>query len=240
MLLTPACSSQGLTVDVYAGSSLTNVLQSAEQMYESRNEGVDIRLNLGGSNTLSRQIAEGGGADVFIPADAGVLDDLPAGRVGGEPIALATNRLVMIVPAGSDIPSAGGEPTPTEVLDWAGSLARCATGVPCGDATDRWITASSGLPSPGTITIENNVRAVLTKVRTNEVDAGLVYSTDALVAEGDVEVVPLGSEGPHTSIVGVIIGPTDPDGDSMGRMFLDYLASDEGRALFRDAGFGQP
>ncbi len=88
----------------------------------------------------------------------------------------------MIVPAGSDIPSAGSEPTPNEVLEWAGSLARCATGVPCGDATDRWITASSGLPGPGTITIESNVRAVLTKVRTNEVDVGLVYRTDALIA----------------------------------------------------------
>ncbi len=65
----------GSTVDVYAGSSLTNVLQSAEPIFEERNEGVDIRLNLGGSNALSRHIVDGGGADVFIPADDDVLDD---------------------------------------------------------------------------------------------------------------------------------------------------------------------
>jgi molybdate transport system substrate-binding protein len=146
----------------------------------------------------------------------------------------------MVVPAGSEIPTAGTEPTPNEVLDWAGSLARCATGVPCGDATDRWITASSGLGSPGAISIENNVRAVLAKVRRNEVDAGLVYRTDALFAGDEIEVVSLGPDSPETAIVGVTIGPPDSNGDSMGAMFLAFLASDEGQALFLDAGFGSP
>lgn len=235
-----ACSGSGTTVDVFAGSSLTNVLGQAEQTFEAAHSNVDIRLNLGGSNALARQINDGNEAEVFIPADRTLLAQIDPERRDSTEVPLASNRLVLIVPIGSSIPSRDSEPTPAEVLSWAGSFARCATGVPCGDATDRWITAERDLPSPGSISIENNVRAVLAKVRAGEVDVGAVYATDARVAGEEVTVIDLGAVAPVTRIAGVAIGPDgSPDG-SMARMFLEFLGSAEGRSLFTSAGFGAP
>lgn len=239
-LVLVSCSTSGTTVDVFAGSSLTNVLADAERIFESTHDGVDIRLNLGGSNTLARQINDGNEAELFISADRAQLAAVEPSRIGSDEVSLASNRLVLVVPAGSDIPSAGPVPTPAEVLAWAGSFARCATGVPCGDATDRWISNESSLPSPGSISIENNVRAVLAKVRAGEVDVGAVYATDAMVARNDVRVVDLGPEAPVTHVAAVAIGPENGETASMARVFLDFLASADGRALFTDAGFGAP
>lgn len=239
-LTAAACSGAGTTVDVFAGSSLTNVLGEAEQAFETANPSVDIRLNLGGSNALARQINDGDEAEVFIPADRLQLAAVDPERLGSTEVPLASNRLVLIVPAGSSIPSAGPDPTPAEVLRWAGSFARCATGVPCGDATDRWITSEQDLPSPGSISIENNVRAVLSKVRAGEIDVGAVYATDARVASEEVSVIDLGPTAPVTHIAGMLIGPAAGEGASMARMFLDFLASAGGRSLFDAAGFGAP
>lgn len=235
-----SCAGAGTTVDVFAGSSLTNVLIEAEQIFEATHDGVDIRLNLGGSNTLARQINDGNEAELFIAADRAQLAAIEPRRLGSPAVSLASNRLVLIVPAGSRIPSLGETPTPTEVLAWAGSFSRCATGVPCGDATDRWITGTSDLPSPGSISIENNVRAVLAKVRAGEVDVGAVYVTDAEIARDDVAVIDLGPDAPTTEVAAVAIGPDDGEGASMARVFLDFLASDGGRSLFSAAGFGAP
>ncbi len=222
---------------MFAGSSLTDVLIEAEADFEALNPAIDIRLNLAGSNALARQIADGGRADLFIPADVDVIDDMGVTGITTT-VALASNRLVMIVPVGSSIPSAVGTPTPAEVLAWADSFARCATGVPCGDSADGWIMSETGLPSVRTISLENNVRAVLAKVRAGEVDVGLVYATDALAAAGEVHVLDLGENAPRTRIEGSLLEPNGPDGPP--GLFLDYLASPAGQQLFADTGFGAP
>lgn len=234
-----ACSTGTTTVDVFAGSSLTEVLQTAEADFEAINNGVDIRLNLAGSNALARQIEDGGTAELFIPADLSALDSIDPDHLGRS-VPLAGNSLVMIAPAFSVIPAKGPSPTPAEALAWAGSFARCATGVPCGDAADAWISAVEDLPSARTISVESNVRAVLAKVRTGEVDLGLVYRTDAMIGGAEVITIDLGPETPRTLIAGFIVTSGNPDANSAADRFLNYLAEDEAQRLFRDAGFTAP
>lgn len=234
-----ACSTGETTVDVFAGSSLTEVLQTAEADFEAINDGVDIRLNLAGSNALARQISDGGTAELFIPADLTALDSIDPGLLGRS-VPLAGNSLVMIAPADAAIPAIGPSPTPAEALAWAGSFARCATGVPCGDAADAWISAMSNLPSARTISVENNVRAVLAKVRTGEVDLGLVYRTDAIIAGDDIITIDLGAETPRTLVTGFIVNSGNRDASAAADRFLNYLAQDEAQRLFQDAGFTVP
>ncbi len=234
-----ACSTGSTRVDVFAGSSLTEVLQTAEADFEAINDGVDIRLNLAGSNALARQISDGGTAELFIPADLTALESIDPGLLGRS-VPLAGNSLVMIAPSDSMIPARGPSPTPAEALAWAGSFARCATGVPCGDAADAWISAVTDLPSARTISVENNVRAVLAKVRTGEVDLGLVYRTDAIIAGDEIITIELGSETPQTLVTGFIVKSGNSEASAAADRFLNYLAEGDAQRLFQNAGFTAP
>ena len=75
-------ASRGTTVLVSAAVSLTEVLQTIARAYERGmlERGERIVLNLAGSNTLARQIAEGAPVDLFISADAAQMDRVEQGR----------------------------------------------------------------------------------------------------------------------------------------------------------------
>ena len=179
-----ACSSSTITVDVFAASSLTDAFAQIEERFEAANPGVDIRLNLAGSDTLRRQIDDGADADVFAPAALDVFDGLQV-----TPIPYAANQLEIVVntdPGLADRVIAG---------DVAGLLiARCAAGVPCGVAADRLVADLNLDLSGATITSEASVRAVLSKVQLGEADVGFVYRTDTVAADGEVVSVGLTSD----------------------------------------------
>ena len=215
-----ACSDDTVTVDVFAASSLTDAFTIIEHDFEADNPGIDIRLNLAGSDTLRRQIDEGADADVFAPASIDLFDGL-----GLEPTAYASNQLDVVV---HDL--AAAERFGNGDLDGL-LVARCAPGVPCGDATDRLIAAAGIDLSGAVVTSEANVRAVLTKVDLGEADLGFVYRTDAMSAE---DVVVLGIGGAESRVVLAVAAlgsPTSGDADA----FVEYVASR--RDVFDSLGF---
>ena len=69
---TPA-SREAREVHVYAAASLSDALGEIAASYQAAT-GEVIRLNLGASSTLARQIAEGAPADVFFSADEATMD----------------------------------------------------------------------------------------------------------------------------------------------------------------------
>lgn len=214
------CGDDVVTVDVFAASSLTDAFSELEERYEEANPDVDIRLNLAGSDTLRRQIDDGADADVLAPAALELFNGL-----GAEPLPYATNQLEIITidPEVAARVAAG---------DFAGLLiARCASGVPCGDAADEFIDASGFDFSDATVTSEANVRAVSAKVELGEADVGLVYRTDA-VAAGDA-VFATGITGAEASVV-LAIAALDTDGEA--GAFVDFVL--EQREVFDVLGFG--
>lgn len=219
-----ACTDDTVTVDVFAASSLTDAFTILEDDFEAANPGIDIRLNLAGSDTLRRQIDEGADADVFAPASIDMFDGL-----GLEPTAYASNQLDVVVhdDAVAERFSAG---------DLDGILvARCAPGVPCGDAADRLIAAAGIDLSGAVVTSEANVRAVLTKVELGEADLGFVYRTDAMSAE---DVVVLGIGGAESRVVLAIAAlgsPTSGSAPGDAGAFAEYVASR--RDVFDSLGF---
>ena len=98
-----ACSVAGpQQVVVSAAASLTEAFDELERTYEDDNPDVDIVLNLGGSQILAGQIVDGAPADLFASANPqSVRLVADAGLGQGDPIVLATNRLVIVVPAGN-------------------------------------------------------------------------------------------------------------------------------------------
>jgi molybdate transport system substrate-binding protein len=82
-----------------------------------------------------------------------------------------------------------------------------------------------------------NVRQALDYVARDEVDAGLVYSTDAMARPKEVEVVIKLPETSHQPIVypiGVIKGTKV---ETLSRAFVDFVISTEGQRILNQYGF---
>ena len=161
-------SAQDGRVVVMAASSLAEVM---EIVFEGRES---ITPLFAASSTLVAQLAAGAEADVLITANAATMDRAVAeGSVRGEPVLIAVNTLVLATPAGNP-----GDVTGLADLSRRSLLVGlCAAEVPCGALAQQALSEASVTPSVDTL--EPNVRALAAKISLGELDAGLVYATDA-------------------------------------------------------------
>jgi molybdate transport system substrate-binding protein len=162
---------------VFAASSLTEVFPRIEP---------EARYSFGGSNQLAAQIEEGAPADVFASASSDLAQDLHRKGLIEEPVPLASNRLVVVVPASNPAGIAS-----VRDLDRDGvRVVMGAAGVPAGDYA-RTALAALGLSRvvARAVSQEPDVKGVIGKVATGEADAGLAYATDARAAAGRVRAI---------------------------------------------------
>lgn len=226
-LLAISCSATDAnTIDVYAASSLTDAFSELEEQFEADHPDVDIRLNLAGSNALQRQILDGADAHIFAPADVELFEPL-LDDATGEPTLYATNRLTLVIPADGE--QRVLQPADLEQADTL--LARCAAGVPCGDATDTYLD-EAGLVAARS-TDEPNVRSVLTKVASGEVDAGFVYVSDVVASDAVIEI-PLANA--PTVSYGVLLISPEPGAER----FADFVTSPKAATILQKLGFTVP
>lgn len=220
------------TVTVYAAASLTTTFERIAEEFEAENEDVEVELGFGGSSDLVAQIQEGAPADVFASADPANMDKLGALQ-GQEPEAFATNSLQIAVAPGNPLGITG-------LADLAGedvALVVCAPEVPCGAAAQRAAEAAGTTLSP--VSEEQSVTDVLGKVTSGEADAGLVYVTDVIAADGDVEGVdfPEASAAVNTYPIATVEGS---DGADLAEAFVALVLGETGRSILAEAGFGAP
>ncbi|MEV8437311.1 molybdate ABC transporter substrate-binding protein [Actinosynnema sp. NPDC051121] len=241
LLLVAGCGTAGTAgtavdgrVTVFAAASLTGTFEQLGEEFEAANPGVDVVFNFGGSSGLAQQIAQGAPADVFASAaPANMAQVADAGGTAAEPVTFARNRLEIAVPAGNPAGITGL----ADFADADAKIALCAEQVPCGAAAKRAFEAAGVTARPDTV--EQDVKAVLTKVRLGEVDAALVYRTDVRSAGGDVE----GIEFPEAdrTVNDYPIAPLAKARNAAGaRAFVDFVRSDRGRAVLAEAGFEAP
>ena len=229
-------------LNVFAAASLTDVFSDIAEGFEDQHPGVEVTFNFAGSSELAQQINSGAPADVFAAAsvptmeqvlDGEGLDEDWAAEHGEDGLVFVTNTLQIAVPPEN--------PAGIETFgDLAGDdvqVALCAEEVPCGAATAEAMEASGVVITP--VTMEEDVRAVLTKVELGEVDAGLVYETDVISAGGAVEGLefPEAQEAVNDYPIGVLDGSADSE---LAAAWVDEVTSDTGAAILEDAGFGTP
>jgi molybdate transport system substrate-binding protein len=226
----------GAEITVFAAASLSDALRELAAAYE-KTTGDAVRLNLGASSLLARQIKEGAPADLFLSADEAKMDDLAkAGLIApATRHRLLSNSLVIVVAADSELKLASAQDLASAKVQRL-ALAEPET-VPAG------LYARNFLRKQGlweavvgkTVPVEN-VRAVLAAVESGNVDAGIVYKTDALISR-KVRVafeVPPG-DGPRISYpVAVVRGGGNPAGAAR---FLALLTSPAGKSVFAKYGF---
>ena len=231
---TPAGGGLGGTLTVLAAASLTDVFTDLGERLEADHPDLEVRFTFAGSSALATQITQGAPADVFAaanPDQMAVVTD--AGLADGEPEVFAANELEIAVPAGNPGGVAGLADFAREDL----TIALCAREVPCGAAAEEVLDAAGVTAAPDTL--EEDVRAALTKVELGEVDAALVYATDVAAAGADVEgiAVPAAEDAVTEYPVCVL---ADAPNAAAARAFVDLVRSAVGRAALADAGFRLP
>nr|WP_229068237.1 molybdate ABC transporter substrate-binding protein [Actinoplanes sp. DH11] len=223
-------SEAGRPVTVFAAASLTESFTTLGDRFEAAHPGSTVTFNFGGSSALATQINEGAPADVFAsaaPANMAAVTD------AGTPATFARNQLVIAV----------GKGNPKGVTGLAAltgprlKVALCAAAVPCGAAATTAIAAAGVTITP--VTLEQDVKAALSKVRLGEVDAALVYRTDAKAAAADVDAIefPESARAVNDYPIAVLTGARNTAG---GQAFVDYVLSPEGLRVLTDAGFQAP
>jgi molybdate transport system substrate-binding protein len=222
------------TLTVLAAASLADVFSDLGAALERSHPGLDVRFSFAGSSTLARQAVQGAPADVFASADEAqmaVVSD--AAATASVPSVFAANVLQIAVPTGNPAGVTGLHDLARDDL----AVALCAAEVPCGRAAGEVFAAAGVAPAPDTL--EEDVRAALTKVKLREVDAALVYASDVAAAGGAVEGidVPEAEQAVNRYPIAVLAGAPNP---GAARAFVDLVLSEDGRTALRDAGFREP
>ncbi len=220
----------GQKITVLAAASLTGTFTELAETFEDEHPGVQVDLVFGSSTTLAEQAADGAPGDVLATADSramGVAVD--GGVTSQEPEAFALNELVIVTPRGNPADVSGLGSLARPGVDWA----KCASSAPCGALADTALALRASQAEP--VTEEVDVKAVLARVVAGEVDAGLVYRTDALAAGGDVATIEVGPAAPSTIYEISTLGGSGPAAD-----FVELVLGDAGQAVLRDAGFEGP
>jgi molybdate transport system substrate-binding protein len=219
---------------VFAAASLTEAFGSLGRAYEDAHPGTTVTLSFGGSAALAQQVVAGAPADVFAAASPATMDTVVrAGAARGAPRVFARNRLVIAVPRGNP----GKVATLRDLTRPRTRVALCAPHVPCGAAAAKALANAGVALTPATL--EQDVRATLTKLRLGEVDAALVYHTDIASTGGEIEGVEFDG-----SIAVVndypIVALTDAPDPQGAAAFVEFVGSAPARAILTDAGFLPP
>ncbi|MGY1724842.1 molybdate ABC transporter substrate-binding protein [Blastococcus sp. SYSU DS0533] len=222
------------TLTVFAAASLTDVFTELGERLEDEHPGLEVRFNFAGSSALATQITQGAPADVLAsaaPPQMAVVAD--AGLAAGDPEVFTTNVLEIAVPAGNPAGVTGPSDLAREDL----AVALCAPDVPCGAASEQVLAAAGVTAAPDTL--EEDVRAALTKVELGEVDAALVYATDVAAAGDAVEGIafPEADDAVTTYPIAALADAPNPEA---AEAFLELVTSDAGQQALADAGFRAP
>lgn len=230
-----ACGGSGDdTVNVFAASSLTDAFDAIERAYEADHGDVDVVVSYGGSSSLAGQIEQGAPAGVFAAADLDTMRRLvDAGEIDGVPEVFATNRLMIAVEPGNPLDV-------TSVDDLADSdlvVVVAAPDVPAGRYATVMFERAGVVVTPASF--ELNVRAVAGKVALGEADAGIVYESDVVAAEGRIDGVKIADDINVTAEYAIAVTRAGAGVDDA-RRFVDFVLGADGRAALLDAGLGTP
>jgi len=233
-LLVPVSQQTSLTVS--AAISLSNALQEIKPLYQQSKAQFGVNYNFGASGALQQQIEQGAPVDVFISAAKKPMDALqqkglllPDTRIN-----LLTNRLVLITPKN------GVEIRNFEELKKS-DIKRIAIGepksVPAGQYAQEVLT-NLGLFNDikSKLVFANNVRQVLTFVETGNIDAGIVYLTDAKESN-KVQIRATAPENLHSPIVYPVAVLKNSKNLQASRDFVNFLKGNTAKAIFQKYGF---
>jgi molybdate transport system substrate-binding protein len=232
-----ACKEEGPDAPLYIGAaaSLREPLEQIAQGFSEQNPGAAVQPVFGASNDLEAQLRAGAPMDVLLSADEAIPQALEADGLASSLRSFASNRLVVI--ATPEIAAQLKQPSDL-VGPAVQRIAIPAAVVPIGHYARAWL-AQTGLDQavePRVVQTEH-VRATLAAVDSGEVDAAIVYATDARIAKSARVAFEIpDAQQPRIVYVSAISSNTQQP--ERATLFLDFLAGPEATGILRAAGFG--
>ena len=223
-------------ITVSAAASLTEAFTQIGTQFEKKNPDTDVTFNFDASSALVLQIQGGAPVDVFASADEANMDKLvDGGQVTAKPVVFATEPRC-------EIATKPGNPekikTLADLAD-AGTIALCASEVPCGKYADAALTAAGVTIPPEQITRGLNAKATLTAVSAGDADAAIVYVTDVNAAGSAVKGVKIPDDENQLAIY-PIAPLADAANAKTAKAFAKFVASPAGQKVLKKYGFLAP
>jgi molybdate transport system substrate-binding protein len=221
------------TITVFAAASLMGTFTQIGKQFEAAHPGDTVKFSFGGSSTLATQITGGAPADVFASAAPANMDTVVSAGDASSPQDFAKNTAEVAVPPSNPAKV-------TSVNDLAKSstkVALCQPKVPCGVVAAEVFKNAGITVKP--VTLQPDVKSVLTQVELGNVDAGMVYVTDVKAAGTKVKGVVI-SASDNASTLYPIDTISSSTHQAEAEAFVAYVLSPSGQQVLAAAGFQAP
>lgn len=227
---------QSTNLTVSAAISLKDALEEIKTLYQKSQPNVRVTYNFGSSGSLQQQIEQGAPVDIFISAAPKQMDALQQKQLllSGTRRNLVSNSLVLITPKNQQVVKKFQDLTNAQVKKVA---LGDPSSVPAGQYGEQALKFYKILDSiKSRIIYAKDVRQVLTYVETDNVEAGIVYATDARTSQ-QVRVAATASPQSHQPITYPIAVLKSSKNQAAARAFSQYLSSSQAKAVFKKYGF---
>lgn len=228
--------SETVELTVSAAASLTDAMNEIKEAYTRENTWVEIALNFGSSGALQQQIEQGAPCDIFISAAPGQMNALQDQELllNDTRRDLLENKIVLVMPKGVETISSFEEIAGDKVEMFS---IGAPDSVPAGRyAREVLVSLNIWDVVESKLVLARDVRQVLAYVETGNVDAGIVYQTDAKISD-KVQIVVVAPEGTHSPIVYPVAVLKSSKHKDEAIEFIEYLFSDEVKTIFQKYGF---
>jgi molybdate transport system substrate-binding protein len=241
LMVSTSCSknenNEVIELTISAAASMEGALKILQKEYEAAHGNVKLYFNFGSSGSLQQQILQGAPVDLFLSASKDKFDLLVEKELidRTDSIDLIKNELVLIQNKQAKDKLNGFADLGND------SVQRLSIGTP--ESVPAGAYAKETLENLGLwnsleerFIFAKDVRQVLTYVETENVDAGIVYKTDAMDSQKIeiIEVAPANSHSPIIYPLGIIKTSKQKE---EAKNFYEYLQSDEAKMIFKKFGF---
>ncbi|QOR68861.1 molybdate ABC transporter substrate-binding protein [Cytobacillus suaedae] len=221
---------------ISAAASLTDALNEIKLTFETKYPEIKVTYNFGSSGTLQQQIIQGAPVDLFFSAAEDKYNELvEKGLITPDSgVSLVGNQLVLITPKENrkEIRTYEDLTTKAETISIG-----TPESVPAGKYAKE-VLESLGIwdSLEQKIIFAKDVRQSLIYVETGNVDAGIVYHTDAL-SSTKITVHETANVDTHTPIIyplGILKDSINPN---EAKLFFEYMQSPEALSILESYGF---
>jgi molybdate transport system substrate-binding protein len=235
----PANPPAKTTLTVFAAASLTESFTELGKRFEAAHPGTSIVFNFGGSQQLLSQLQNGAAGDVFAPASPKEIDAAKKEDLVGASEIFGCNRLVLVSPSAhelNDLKELAKPGVKVVIADVAVPAGRYAQQLLKALRDDKHFGATViDAIEANVVSREENVKAVLAKVRLGEADAGLVYQTDAKNTQGvHVAALPVAANPLAKYPIAAL---TKAPQSKLAGEFVQFVLSPDGQKTLAEFGF---
>ena len=238
-----ACTASGknsqdspVTLTISAAASLQDAIQEIGKLYNQQQPNIQLIYNFGSSGSLRHQIEQGAPVDIFISADELHMEALENNNLllDNTRQNLLQNKVVLITHQNNNKIDRFGQLK----SDFISKIAIGATdSVPAGKyAKEVLESLKLYKPLEEKFVFAKDVRQVLAYVETGNVEAGIVYATDAQISKR-VKVIATASIDSHSPIIYPIAIAKDSKNPEAAQNFIQFLLSNQAKNIFTNYGF---